>query len=240
MNFGIVAMYGGRSNEERVYNVVQCVNKAKEGLLVFPGWTLGAKSDIAKVEAQIEKGNKVTAVLDVEVTKTHKTELFLLQNGKITPMNSKQVLAQSSELNKTTGKKLLKELQEHRIIDVDGTKCLLLLCGESSIVRCHKESKPEIAIPSLAKEFESLFASVAAIINPMHTPWSNIYQWVIEERGKYFSKHDRLYIGVSNTKVDAKTLDGVRYLYNDGRKESIALVDELNAGASVSLYGTQQ
>lgn len=226
MKICITSSQIGCTKKSRLEYTISCVNTLKKGLIVFPGWALGSKRDLPKLESAIKKGNRVTAVIEVIIDRQRHGELFLLQNGRIQPMNSRQVFRSSGEINIDNAQKLLNELREHRQFEIDGKKCLLLLCGESSIIRCHKNGKPTIAVPSMQKEFEQLFSSVDIVINPMHTPWANIYRWVIMERAKYFSKNHRAFYGTSNSLENSNSLNGLKYVFVNGKSKSLRNAEE--------------
>lgn len=213
----------------RVRNIANIINNTQSDLILFSGWTLTNDKDVEKLGELIENDN-VVAILEVKDPKPYpyaiwKHALYVLKEGKITPLYTHQFFKDRKEVNAYPElvPMLIHDLKNRRTIKVANKKVMILQCGETSILR-NLQSENNRAVfclddKKLKSDFEKLLASVDVVLNPIHSPQKG-NQGKHKERRKVLSSNGRAYLSVSNVdKEDANFLAKyVHYVAIDGKE----------------------
>lgn len=211
----------------RVRNITSIINFSQSDLILFSGWTLANDKEVDKLKELIVN-DKVVAILEVKESNPYpftmwKHALFLLKEGKITPLYTHQYFANREDVNANPElvRMLIQDLKNKKTIKVAGKKFMILQCGETSILR-NLQSENNRAVfcledKKMENDFEKLLTSVDVVLNPIHSPQEG-NQAKHKERRRVLSGNGRAYLSVSNTKVANFIAQSVHYVTIDGKE----------------------
>lgn len=234
MKIEVVGYLDDLSAERRVELTAELINRSQADLMLFPGWTLVNEAQAMDMEKTLTNPN-VTAVFEApnyEVPGIMEEEnpalpnfLFVYEGGKIRPMHTHQVFADSGQLsskrNRYCADKLVEELETRRKFTTHDKKSLVVICGENNILKNLQGEGNRVVFrfeddKDLAERFRKAIAGADIILNPCHTKMGN--QGKLARRREYFSADGRSYFTTCNFLPAQHDYNLLQYGYHDGRE----------------------
>lgn len=202
-----------------VRDISEIINASDAELIVFSGAVNLRCSDITKLRSRITN-RKPVAFLDARGRDRYNS-LYMLRDGKIKSLESKQMFSTSDDLKKDSSLagEYIDELAKKRVVRVHGHKVMLMVCGENNIVVSRNPRTPEhfsefrSKDSSLESRFEGLIGKADIIVNPTHL--INSRPWLYHERAEYFSANGRIYVMAANGNDFSSP--NIQYVYRDGQ-----------------------
>jgi hypothetical protein len=237
LKIGLVSMVLDKSNRH-AKNFLDIVNAHEDlDIIVFPGWTLFDKTQLALVKKGVKNKNSLVIF---EVWKDHlfegnqRHQGYFIKNGILNDRDIIQKFADSKEIikkGKDFMKSYLDEIKDKRIIEYKGRKICWLICGEVNVLRnIQKNSnKVEFRFPEdkeLKKAFRKIYNETDVFVNPTHTIMGN--QGKLARRREFLSRN-KVFCSVSNadiSKGQKLKSKSSQYLYKNGRAIDGKLLEE--------------
>jgi hypothetical protein len=206
---------------------LEIVNAHRElDIIVFPGWTLLDKDQLAFVEKRIKNNNSLVIFevkKDVGKEKSrHKGSFF--KDGSLHDRDIFQMFGESKDIdgNKELMTSYLDEIRSKRIIEYKGRKICLLICGEINVLRNVQKNNNKVEFRlsedgDLSRAFHQICEDIDIFVNPTHTIMGN--QGKLARRREFLSRH-KVFCSVSNADTSTdQTLDrkSIQYLYKNGQ-----------------------
>ena len=245
MKFQLVSFKKGSAWKRRLEQMIKIINDTDADLIMFNGRTLNDITYIDQLESGVNN-KRVFVLFEVEhsTKERHPYYLYKIQKGKISSLNTKQLFAESSEIegNEFLCERYLDELETKRCFTVKDKKCLVIQCGENNIVKNSQSNnnRPGFRFEErkdLKERFLKLLEDTDIVLNPGHTPMG--YQGKIRQRRILLSSNKRYYFYVCNAEgkigFDSKR---IQYGYYNG-KELYKSLSDTNELYSLSTYIVQ-
>lgn len=204
MKVQLVSFKKGSAWKRRLEQMIKIINDSDADLIMFNGRTLNDVSYLDQLESGVNN-KRVFVLFEVEhsTKERHPYYLYKIQNGKIRSLNTKQLFADSSEIegNEFLCERYLDELEAKRCFTVKGRKCLVLQCGENNIIKNSQsdDNRPGFRFEGrrdLKERFFILLEDTDIVLNPGHTPMGN--QGKMKQRRILLSCNERYYFSVCN------------------------------------------
>ncbi len=203
----------GRTHDA-IAGIVGCRRPA---LLLCAGFSvLNRKNLNPVIKATQRVGTMVVLEKYEPPTSFERPPSFLVRNGVVTCMGV-QYFSQGENATRASLDQLEADL-DNRSFTILGRKCLLLICGEISVV-CSNRAKRRVSFRrNVSDNLRQRLLSSGMIINPTHTL---MRRHEIQEWRKFLSGDGRMYVSASNWErsKNRPTCRTLHSLWHDGNRQ---------------------
>lgn len=186
-----------RDESHRIEDIVSIINSSNADFIMFSEHILCRKESLETIckEVQLSSVTALFELKDMTRKGLARNKLYLLQEGCLIDMQSRQVFADSSQVDEEHCERLIEELEYRRQFEVSGKRFLIIQCGENNILKSVRgEGKAIFRLNKRAdfkKHFEEMLRSTDVVLNPTHTQWVGRFKEPFISRLLTFSEKKR-------------------------------------------------
>ena len=166
-----------REENQRIEDIVNIINSSNADFIMFSEHILCRKESLENICKEVQSSSAVVLFELKDMTRKGlaRNRLFLLQEGCLIDMQSRQVFADSSQVDDEHCERLIEELEYRRQFEVSGKRFLIIQCGENNVLKSVRgEGKAVFRLnkrADLKKRFEAVLRLIDVVLNPTHTHW---------------------------------------------------------------------
>ena len=208
-----------REENQRIEDIVAIIKESGADFIMFSEHILCRRESLETI-CEKTKSSSITTLFELkDITRIGlaRNKLFLLKDGYIIDLQSRQIFADSSQVDEDYCERLIEELEYRRLFEVKGKNFLIVQCGENNILKSVKgEGKAVYRLrkrPDLKKRFDEVLKNVDIVLNPTHTQWIGRFREPFISRLLTFSEKKRYCF--TCTQMGGKQLINARMNPND-------------------------
>ena len=186
-----------REENQRIEDIVSIINSSNADFIMFSEHILCRKESLETVCKEVQSSS-VTALFELkDMTRKGlaRNRLFLLQKGCLIDLQSRQVFADSSQVDDEHCERLVEELEYSRQFEIAGKRFIIIQCGENNVLKSVRgEGKAVFRLNQrmdLKKRFEEVLRLTDVVLNPTHTHWVGHFREPFISRLLTFSEKKR-------------------------------------------------
>lgn len=186
-----------REENQRIEDIVSIINSSNADFIMFSEHILCRKKSLETICKEVQSSSVIALFELKDMTRKGlaRNRLFLLQERCLIDMQSRQVFADSSQVDDEHCERLIEELEYRRQFEVSDKRFLVIQCGENNVLKSVRgEGKAVFRLnqrADLKKRFEDVLRLADVVLNPTHTHWIGRFREPFISRLLTFSEKKR-------------------------------------------------